>query len=1035
MVTRVTPFAGGVVPTAPSSPDPFSVSDPHVPVHAPPPGTDSSEIPLPRPCAPTMTGPRGARFTNTPDDEGFIPAPLAHVLTGSDDEQDSPPGQRRNSNMSSASHPPEKDNSPGGARSRHTAFVKKDSSIKNTMTFSKRKQDMFRHLCRVVVENRWFVALTTILTVYALVGDDFRLAATQKPADDVFNAITLFCFFVFGAEIIMSCYGKCDYFWSFFFWLDVVSTLTLILDLTYVAETLLGDGEDVGMDLRSGRTARVGAKAGRIVRVIRLVRIIKLWKAIQDAKMERQRRAAGKNEEDDWGEDDMNKSARLDQTTIGESRVGRKLSEMTTRRVVLLVLTMLLVLPFLQTDASNQPPGSPWFAADNVFDAYREWSANTSAPEAERAHLVYERAILKYLYYHNWFSGNLPDWVPSEDMSARSFQSHLFWVGIMSSNQEMLTNWAPDPSLRSSTVEAFQKDMLGKTPGSAIYNQGAMPDEVLPLISSQWRLGCPTKSGQYRLGFSILSQALDGAAELTYTVPCPDTLRFSEKAKYYPRSTTVDEFKKWHFAFYFDTRPYSRQEAYYALSVTSFICVVLCAASLQFSHDANRLVLRPVENMVKRVEMIRNDPLIAVKMADEEFKIEEKEKARLNKATRSKRMQTSCTQAFACSSKSVAEPMETVILEKTIIKLGSLLALGFGEAGANIIGHNLESSDSAGVNAMIQGMRVEAIIGSARIRDFSTATEVLKAKVMTFVNQIAEIVHGVVSEFHGAANKNNGDTFLLIWRISGLEDAMVQRMADMSTIAFARILGEIHQSPILAAYRGHPALQQRLGGTCRVCVTLGLHAGWAIEGAVGSEFKIDASYLSPNVSIAVQVEQATGIYTVPILITEQVLRLCCPEIAAKFRQIDLVVIRGSAEPTCLYCLDLDYMCLKVDTDFSSRPATWNSRLRFKARQFLEAEKSRKLDLEVRTVTMFEQCKEISHMRRRYSTEFLQLFNMGFQNYMEGEWPVAGRLLTQTQSMLKGEEDGPSSALLRFMEQSNFNAPSGWAGIHELSVSS
>merc|ERR1719473_654459 len=99
---------------------------------------------------------------------------------------------------------------------------------------------------------------------------------------------------------------------------------------------------------------------------------------------------------------------------------------------------------------------------------------------------------------------------------------------------------------------------------------------------------------------------------------------------------------------------------------------------------------------------------------------------------------------------------------------------------------------------MVPGSRVEAIIGVARIQDFSTATEVLKSRVMTFVNQIAEIVHGVVSEFHGAANKNNGDTFLLIWRISGLEDAQVTRMADMSTIAFARILGEVHQSPVLA---------------------------------------------------------------------------------------------------------------------------------------------------------------------------------------------------------------------------------------------
>merc|ERR1719453_1448254 len=99
---------------------------------------------------------------------------------------------------------------------------------------------------------------------------------------------------------------------------------------------------------------------------------------------------------------------------------------------------------------------------------------------------------------------------------------------------------------------------------------------------------------------------------------------------------------------------------------------------------------------------------------------------------------------------------------------------------------------------MIEGQRVEAIIGLARICDFSTATEVMKAQVMTFVNQIAEIVHGVVSEFHGAANKNNGDTFMLIWRTSDVEDAYAERLAEFSTIAFAKILGAVHRSPTLA---------------------------------------------------------------------------------------------------------------------------------------------------------------------------------------------------------------------------------------------
>merc|ERR1719502_524615 len=158
-----------------------------------------------------------------------------------------------------------------------------------------------------------------------------------------------------------------------------------------------------------------------------------------------------------------------------------------------------------------------------------------------------------------------------------------------------------------------------------------------------------------------------------------------------------------------------------------------------------------------------------------------------------------------CASKQgVSEPMETLILEKTIIKIGSLLALGFGEAGANIIEHNMSGVDSAMVTAMVEGTRVECIIGSTRIRDFSTATEVLKGRVMTYVNQIAEIVHGIVDETHGAANKNNGEYFLLVWRTSDLDDGYSSKLADMSMLAFTRILGAIHRSPVLAEYRFNP---------------------------------------------------------------------------------------------------------------------------------------------------------------------------------------------------------------------------------------
>lgn len=37
---------------------------------------------------------------------------------------------------------------------------------------------------------------------------------------------------------------------------------------------------------------------------------------------------------------------------------------------------------------------------------------------------------------------------------------------------------------------------------------------------------------------------------------------------------------------------------------------------------------------------------------------------------------------------------------------------------------------------------------------------------MLFVNNIGEVCHSMVDRFAGAANKNIGDAFLLVWKVS-----------------------------------------------------------------------------------------------------------------------------------------------------------------------------------------------------------------------------------------------------------------------------
>jgi len=216
--------------------------------------------------------------------------------------------------------------------------------------------------------------------------------------------------------------------------------------------------------------------------------------------------------------------------------------------------------------------------------------------------------------------------------------------------------------------------------------------------------------------------------------------------------------------FVFDIRAQSQLGAYLSILQTVFICLAVGVGSMLFSNDANKLLLHPIERMITKMEQIRDNPLYAMKMGDMEYRKEElaqeKKKERLQKMNRCMRWLYVTYQ-----SKKAKEPMETLILERTVVKLGGLLALGFGEAGAEIIAHNMRGGASAQFNAEF-GTKVDCIIGFCGIRNFTHATEVLKEQVMVFVNRIGEIVHGCVDDYGGAPNKNIGDAFLLVWRLA-----------------------------------------------------------------------------------------------------------------------------------------------------------------------------------------------------------------------------------------------------------------------------
>jgi len=865
------------------------------------------------------------------------------------------------------------------------------------------------------------MVFTTILTFYALTADDLRIILTEKPADIVFNLIGLLCITVFSCEVVLSCLGKADYYLSFFFLLDLISTATLLLDLTWISEAIQGDNSDAS-DLRSGRTARVGARASRVVRVLRLVRILKLYKAYYEAKQrkaERERRKQKGELEDDWDEADY-EALENGHTRDTESRVGKKLSEMTTRRVICLILAMLLCLPLLSKETADQTPYSATYGANQVWEAFEAKQANNSTANG----MTYDSALLQYIYYHSWYVGNHGGTYCPENNCAGLFLGSLFWFGL--AGQKSDTNFTSSLEYTQMTSGVLDS-WVGSTREDYLTAYGTFPSSIKASLSEPWDQECATSSQDLR-GISLIASEVTNANY--YKITCPLDLRLTEIQAFAPNLMRAGQSP--YLTFYFDMRPFNRTTAAFGLSNTFFVMILLVTASLMFTNDANRLVLRPVEKMIGRIEAIRDKPLLAMKMADDEFKAEEIAKERLQRQKSKPWNRIWMEISRLCAATSRNEVMETVILEKTIIKLGSLLALGFGEAGADIIGKNMSGSDSAGVNAMVPGRKCECIVGVMRVRDFSTATEVLQSKVMMFSNQIAEIVHGVCNEFHGAPNKNTGETFLVIWKESedsGLaSEELMARFAEGSIVSSAAMIGAVHRSPLLGSYREHPGLQYRLGSNCRVHLSIGLHKGWAIEGAVGSEFKIDCSYLSPNVSIATSIERSTEVYNVSVIVAQSVIDLVSYNMRCQLRLIDKVVIRGSPAPMELYCVDLDYM--SVEVDFTARPKVpWNTRQRFKVRQWMEQEKNAVLQKDLSEV--FNTDEVIAQMRECFTVEFFQLFNMGYQNYSQGEWQVARRMLMEIKSRL-APDDGPSTALLKYMEfPHDFDAPKEWMGVRDL----
>jgi len=93
-----------------------------------------------------------------------------------------------------------------------------------------------REIVREYVIGNTVTAIMTFTTLFALFGDDLRIWFASKDDDVYFFIALAISLVLFTLELLLQSCVLEDFAYSFYFWLDFVATLSLILDVPWLID-------------------------------------------------------------------------------------------------------------------------------------------------------------------------------------------------------------------------------------------------------------------------------------------------------------------------------------------------------------------------------------------------------------------------------------------------------------------------------------------------------------------------------------------------------------------------------------------------------------------------------------------------------------------------------------------------------------------------------------------------------------------------------------------------------------------------------
>jgi hypothetical protein len=183
-------------------------------------------------------------------------------------------------------------------------------------------------------EVQLFLGVLLMLSLF--LADSWAVGNAPDSQNEVMYAILMFVVVVFSFEVVILSIVADGYFNGFFFWMDLLGTISILLDIGWISDSF-SSGQSVrrGSVLRATRAAKLGARYGRILRLMKLMKLAKMCPCLKS---------------------NIDTAVKAEPTLSAVVKISTELTGTISRRVAMLVVLTVIVVPFLSYSVIDYSP-------------------------------------------------------------------------------------------------------------------------------------------------------------------------------------------------------------------------------------------------------------------------------------------------------------------------------------------------------------------------------------------------------------------------------------------------------------------------------------------------------------------------------------------------------------------------------------------------------------------------------------------------------------------------------------------------------